>query len=118
MGEGPRWQEVPKPKGNRRADIMHRVGRRPVRHRTGRCIANPPTVTLVTSVLDAPPAQVIKDTVKKENVPDAQVRQQARFARKLAKFEQPAAPAAAKTEALYNKSVKDKLASFEAAKKV
>ena len=61
---------------------------------------------------------MIKDTVKKENIPDAQVRSQAKFARKLAKFEQPAAPAAVKTEQLYNKSVKDKLASFEAAKKV
>jgi len=59
--------------------------------------------------------QVIQETVKKDNVPDAQVRAQARFASKLAKFQQE--PTAATVETLYKRSVKEKLNAFETANK-
>ena len=59
---------------------------------------------------------VITETVKKENMDDATVRKQAKFASKLAKFQQPAVSSvAASSEALYKKSVSDKLSAFEEA---
>ena len=59
---------------------------------------------------------VITETVKKENMDDATVRKQAKFASKLAKFERPAASSvAASSEAPCKKSVADKLSAFEEA---
>lgn len=61
--------------------------------------------------------QVIQETVRKDNVPDAQVRAQARFASKLSKFQQPLQPATEKAETHYKRSVAEKLNAFEAANK-
>lgn len=59
---------------------------------------------------------VIQETVKEAAVDDATARRQARFAAKLAKFQQPApSEAAAAVEDAYKRSVKDKLHAFEAA---
>lgn len=60
--------------------------------------------------------KMIQQSSKTQNMADAQVRSQARFAAKLAKFERPAAgmtESAVEQEKLHKQSVKDKLSAFE-----